>query len=227
MNGVLCSQREAHPWWELLKTIAGIEAHELNSQTWTCTTPACWVGAYCKLQRPQLADWGDQRQAAGKSLTIPGFTSYLYMLQIQTFRYLLMFHRLKHQADASRKLINTCQQSCNNYVPLYQSINILRVVKAFLAFSSFAGLNIAIISPKNRCCGPSTVQTVHYEVTKRAVTGILHELYNCICAYLPLFACWLSIDWFLTKYLLIHLFLLKYWKILKCRYQLVLLVLPC
>lgn len=31
MNGALCSQSEAHPWWKLLKTIAGIEAHELNT----------------------------------------------------------------------------------------------------------------------------------------------------------------------------------------------------
>lgn len=29
MNGALCSQSEAHPWWKLLKTIAGIEVHEL------------------------------------------------------------------------------------------------------------------------------------------------------------------------------------------------------
>lgn len=33
MNGALCSQSEARPWWKLLKTIAGIEAHELNTQT--------------------------------------------------------------------------------------------------------------------------------------------------------------------------------------------------
>lgn len=29
--------------------------------------------------------------------------------------------------------------------------------------------------------------TVHYEVTRRAVAGMLHEHYHCICAYLPLF----------------------------------------
>lgn len=57
MNGALCSQSEARPWWKLLKTIAGIEAHELNIQTWIYTTLDCWTEVYGKLQMPQLADW--------------------------------------------------------------------------------------------------------------------------------------------------------------------------
>lgn len=184
MNGVLCSQSEARPWWKLLKTIAGIEAHELNTQTWIYTTLACWTEVYGKLQMPQLADRGDKRKQERKSLSIQGFR---YFTNPDSQVYV----NIPQVGASGRYIQNGNKKTVMSQKHLWATLSnhmYTLTCKGFCCILPFFNwLNVAIFFPKNRCCGPGTAQTVHYEVIWRVLTGILHELCIHFCAYPLLF----------------------------------------
>lgn len=170
MNGALCSQSKAHPWWKLLKTIAGIEAHELNTEVFY-TTLVCWTEMYCKLE-----DTINSQQEDSQQLKL-----YIDRLQIHTFRYFLRFHWLKLEADAARMVTNTFLQHLCATLSKHMYTQSCKGFCFILLF--YTGSSEAIIFPKTSCILWLYIMRLPEEQLQKCcmtITAVFVHTFHCL-----------------------------------------------